>query len=233
MKLGVKALNPRYISEKEPVSDYYGMGFQHFDRSCKELNLDKSEISRKGEIAKNKLKEGNELNPEEEEIVGLILEGDRWWSKAIINWQSLHYRIGLYIPEIVFRYKFTSIMNKYVDKKVPMIQYASPESFKSPEAARNQIVSPLVLHIDWFDYLLRNMEIENDIDLKKVKQETVKFFLEQESLSESTVEIQKILTKNDLRWIKDLRNYFDYNAFFFDRAENNLKNFLKEVGEKP
>lgn len=231
MSLGLKALHPYFIYSEEEMAAYFDLGYTHFERSCDDLNIELGEWQDVSKSIVEAVESDKRLQDNEAKLASLIGEGDKYWIKGCLSWQRPFLRKLGHLPEKGIRYRISGKLEHYIPK-----EYSNPPNYSRPseltekpvELRENSIPSA-VLHLEWFKYILENLEIENDLDFDKAVQETVEFFVQNREMSEETVKIQKTLSRNDIKWIEDMMNTYNYMPFWLKEARDDLKTFIQEI----
>lgn len=231
MSLGLKALHPYFIHSEEEMAAYFDLGYRHFERSCQELNIDLDSWPETSNSVIDNIKSGQTLQDDEAKLAHLIGEGDKYWIKGCLKWQNpLLKKLG-YLPEKGIRYRISRKLAHYIpEEHSTQPKYSRPsELTDKPAKLRENSIPSAVLHLEWFKYILQSLELENDLDIDKAIEETVEFFVEGQEMSEDTVKIQKTLSRNDIKWIEDMMDTYNYRPFWLRQAKDRLRNFIQEI----
>lgn len=235
MSLGLKALDPRFLQDEKETAEYFELDYKHFLNTADSLGIEYGDLRVQCEEAARSLKENENLYGEEEKIAALLYLGDKWWLRGNLRWTKTTTRIIFEIPERLFRLKSEITVPAGIEpERYPCPGYSSPTDFDQDNSLlRKKVQGSTILHLDWFQYLLSKLEIDNEINFQKAKKETISSFTQNKEISEDTALLQKSLSENDIDWVNQLERKFNFNPFFLKNSQKNLEKFLQDISNNP
>ena len=231
MELGLKALNPYFIHSNKEMSSYFELGFKHFERSCEDLNIDVGKWTEIGEKIARQVEYGQSLNNEEARLASLIGIGDKYWIKGCSKWQRPLLRKISAPLEVGIRYRISKKLNYYIDAHQKPITYSWPSDIEpdSSKRLRRNSLPSAILHLEWFEYILDNLDIDHQIDFQKAVDETSNYFLKEDKMSAQTIEVQTSLSQNDIKWVDEMMERYNYRPFWLQDAKKDLEIFIQDI----
>ena len=233
MNLGLEALNPLKFSAGQELALYSEINFHHLQESLDRLGLETEKIKRKSKTIKEQLNKKEPIGDDEKDLCALLIQGDKYWLYGSSRWLPHRQRSLFYIPERLFRIRTNFTVKRYglEIQNYPRPDYSSPRSFNSfrnQELIRN-VNGSIILHIDWLEYLLKNLNIRNNLDFDRARYESLEYVINDVEMSEETRKLQIALTESDIIWIKELDAKFDFNPFFLQNSREYLEEFKKQI----
>jgi hypothetical protein len=229
--LGLKALEPSFISTSDDHADYFELAVDHFVTTGERLDLEVDEVSQRGDDVSEKVRKGENLNKEEQLLAATMGYGDAYWLTGCFSWEPVYLRILGSPFQTILRYKMRRKIDRYVDMKVQKPDYTQPSEIESfePGRLRRKVNPSVLMHLDWFKYFLDNLEIENNIDFNKLRRDSIYKILNDREMDPESKKIQKVLCSQDERWVNRFENSFDYTAFWLEYHMRGVEKFRESI----
>ena len=229
--LGLKALERSFISTNDDHADYFELAVDHFVSTGERMDLEVGEVSQRGDSVSEKVRNGKNLDGEEQLLAATMGYGDAYWLTGCFSWEPVYLRILGTPFERILRYRMKRKIDRYVDLNVQKPDYTRPREMESfePVKLRRKVNPSVLMHLDWFKYFLDNLEIENSIDFSKVRRDSISKILNDREMGPESKKIQKVLCSQDERWVNRFENSFDYTAFWLEYHMRGVKKFRENI----
>lgn len=237
---------PGSLESREEQSTYFKCISGYFEEICKAQNLHQERLEEARYQAIRKISKGKRLPEESQRYVGATLIADSHWTVPIITWMPVYYRLLFRVMEDIATEKLLLIAKENCDItefRVPDFSFSEEvridgrPAVKEVKYSRQTLLGGAIMHTEWLQYVLRELNIEHDEELfRKTKKETKKYFAsERKALSSEAANLQADIFRADAKWFEKAMKEFKFNSYSMGRfatLHKKMANEMEEIASK-
>jgi hypothetical protein len=225
-----KLLGARTLTTEEEKADYLESDI-NWIRKTSEGVFDLSLIDGIADSSIEKVRQGEELSPEEARLVGAVYLGDSEFLNLNRDWfKHRPVKLLLGFGDAAAHHKYQKIAKEYCElEELSMPGYSLPEDFMiegekitahSDFFIQRAVLASTLTSIDWLEYIFDEMSVEYRQDFLDRTREQMAEFLVRESyeLDSDVAEFQRKMFSANVEWTEDLEEKFSFNSRLADRA---------------